>query len=152
MRLFWLHTIGGRFRHIAGVLLPGTTPHTLIVDASIALASVEVDSARTRRWLLGPDFFDADRYPDIHFVSDPISPAALASGGNLTGRLSMRGMVRPISFELQPSRCTLELPQDCRFELRGSLQRDDFAMNGYRGALSNRVDLNLEIALATALR
>lgn len=152
VRLLWLHTINGRFPHIVGVLQPGVPPDTMVVDASIALASVEMDSPRTRRWLLAPDFFDAEHYPTIHFVSDPISPATLAQGGGLTGQLSMRGMIRPIRFELLPSRCSLDAPQLCRIELHGQLQRSDFNMSGYRGALSNRVDLNLEIALAATLR
>ena len=152
VRLLWLHTISGRFRHITGVLLPGSATSSVVVDANIALDSVEMDSARTRRWLLAPEFFDATRYPTIHFVSDPISPAALVRGGNLTGLLSMRGMIRPVSFELTPSPCSLDAPQLCRIELHGELQRSDFNMNGYRGALSNQVDLSLEIALAATLR
>jgi len=147
VRVLWLHTISGRFAHIVGVLTPNPSGTTAVVNASIAVASVEMESARTRRWMLAPDFFDAEHYPDIHFISDPVPLTALEHGGDITGHLSMRGRIRPVRFALLPSRCSLSLPKQCTIEVQGSVQRADFDMSSYRGALADRVDLSLEIAL-----
>jgi polyisoprenoid-binding protein YceI len=147
VRVLWLHTISGRFAHIVGVLRPDPSGTTAVVNASISVSSVEMESMRTRRWMLAPDFFDAEHYPDIHFISDPVPLAALEHGGDITGRLSMRGRIRPVRFALLPSRCSLNQPKLCMIEVQGSVQRGDFDMSSYRGALADQVDLSLEITL-----
>ena len=149
VRVLWLHTISGRFAQIVGMLRP-RPDQTATVDASIDVQSVQMSSARTRRWMLSAEFFDAAHYPQIHFDSDPVPLSALAQGGRIDGRLAMRGQVRPVQFELLPSRCSLERPGQCVIELHGSISRADFGMSGYRGALSDHVELALEIALEPA--
>lgn len=149
VRLLWLHTINGRFMHVAGQLR--IDPHGLAtVDARIAVNSVVTDSARFRRWMLAPEFFDAAHYRTIHFVSAPVAPSVLRSGGALDGQLSMRGVTRPIRFELMPSTCAAIAANDCVIEAHGTLARGEFGMNSHRTALSDQVQLDLRIALRPA--
>jgi len=147
VRLLWLHEIVGHFRHIDGTVLPGPRPDTMVVSADIAVDSVAMDSERTRRWLLAPEFFDAKDYPFIHFVSDPLPRSLLDDGGTLPGRLGLRGVTEPVSFVLHPMHCTHALPATCRISLSGSLQRSDFGMSAHRAALSDKVELDLAIVL-----
>jgi polyisoprenoid-binding protein YceI len=147
VRLLWLHEIDGRFRHIDGAVLPGPRADTVVVHADIAVDSVAMESARMRRWVLAPEFFDAADYPEIRFVSDPLPRAVLESGGPLPGRLSLRGVTAPVSFTLHPLRCEGAPPAPCRIALNGALRRSDFGLVAHRATLSDRVELSLAIAL-----
>lgn len=146
VRLLWLHEISGRFRHIDGAVLAGPDDGTVIVRANIVVDSVTMDSSRMRRWVLAPDFFDAAEYPFIRFVSDPLPLATLEQGGQLPGRLSLRGVTAPMSFTLHPLHCA-SVPPVCRISLNGALRRSDFGMIAHRATLSDRVELNLAITL-----
>jgi len=144
VRLLWLHTIHGRFEHIVGAAEPRPDGR-VVVNARIAVDSLAMASPRLRRWVLSDDFFDAARYPDVHFLSAPTRHAALDAGGTLAGQLTLRGITRPMRFELLPARCTADA---CTIEARGQLRRSDFGMTSHPAVLSDRVDLALSIAIA----
>ena len=143
VRLLWLHTIHGRFESITGTVEPRAHDH-VVVDARVALDSLVMASPRLRRWVLEEEFFDAAQYPQLHFVSAPILRRALDDGGVLDGQLTMRGVTRPVRFELLPARCTADA---CTIEARGELKRSAFGMGDHRAVLSDHVNLALAIAI-----
>jgi polyisoprenoid-binding protein YceI len=146
VRLFWLQTISGRFTQIAGeVKLDKRGLAT--VDARLTASSLVMSSDRLRRWVLATDFFNAVQYPTIRFLSRPITFAMLTTGGALNGQLTLRGITRPVRFELQPAHCTLSTESTCVIRASGSLSRSAFGMNSHRTAVSDRVQLGLLIAL-----
>lgn len=146
VRLLWLRSIQGRFTRIAGnVQLERHDMAT--VDARVALDSVTMPSARTRAQMLGPDFFDARRYPRIRFQSDPLPAARLTQGGIMEGRLTLRGITRHVRLHLRPAHCRQLAARACVIDVRGTIRRSDFGMNAYRAALSDKVTLGLQIAL-----
>jgi polyisoprenoid-binding protein YceI len=144
VRLLWLHTIRGRFERIVGTVAPHADGR-LVVDARVAVDSLAMDSPRLRRWVLGEEFFDAVQYPFLHFISLPVTRAALDGGGSLDGQLTLRGITRPMRFELLPARCTADA---CLIEARGELRRSEFGMTDHRAVLSDHVELALSIAIA----
>ena len=146
VRLLWLRTVNGRFAQISGEVK--LDPRQLVtVDAHIPVASLTMDSARFRRDVLAPAFFDASRYPLIHFLSDPIPLTRLTAGGALDGQLSLRGVTRPVRFELLPSQCGSLTGRGCRIEARGLISRSAFGMTSHRATVSDQVQLGLLIAL-----
>lgn len=147
VRLFWLSQVSGRFEQIDGDVTLSSLHDSAVVDAHITVDSIRMSSERFRRWVLAPEFFDATRYPTIHFVSEPITLDMLEKGGELPGTLTMRGVSRPARFELQPSHCPLDTPQQCVISVKGTIQRSDFGMSGHRAALSDKVDLGMSISL-----
>ena len=146
VRLLWLHTVSGRFAQISGEVQ--LDPHELAtVDARIQTASLTMDSARFRRDVLAPEFFDAGRYPLIRFLSAPVPLARLTDGGPLDGQLSLRGVTLPVRFELLPARCRPLAARGCLIEARGLISRSAFGMTSYRATVSDQVQLGLLIAL-----
>ncbi|WNL46166.1 YceI family protein [Dyella sp. BiH032] len=150
VRLFWLSQVTGSFERIEGEVTLSARRDVAVVDAHIAVDSIRMGSERFRRWVMAPEFFDAEHYPTIHFVSEPVPVASLENGGELYGRLTLRGVSRPAHFELLPSPCPLDSPRECRIEVRGDIQRSDFGMTGHRTALSDQVRLGLVIAIDRA--
>jgi polyisoprenoid-binding protein YceI len=118
-----------------------------VVDASIELGDLVMHKAGDRARALGPEFFDAARHPRVRFDSDPIPWSELATGGELHGTLTLRGQSRPVAFTLLPSNCPAR-PLACRIRVHGALSRAAFGMHAWRGVLSDKVELNLEIELA----
>ncbi|WP_114240916.1 YceI family protein [Dyella sp. C9] len=152
VRLLWLSQIAGRFQEIDGDVTLSALHDTAVVDAHITVDSVHMDSDRIRRWVLAPEFFDVSHYPSIHFVSAPIALAMLEKGGSLDGTLTLRGITRPAHFQLLPSHCPLESPQQCVIAVHGTIQRSDFGMSGHRAAVSDKVELGMLISLDYAKR
>lgn len=151
VRLLWLTQVTGSFEQIGGEVTLSARRDVAVVDAHIAVDSIRMSSERFRRWVMAPEFFDAEHYPTIRFVSEPVPVASLEHGGELFGTLTLRGVSRPARFELLPSPCPLEAPRDCRIEARGDIQRSEFGMTGHRTALSDQVRLGLVIAIDRAI-
>lgn len=150
VRLLWLKRIEGHFERIDGEITLNARRDEAQVQATIDVNSVAMGSDRFRHWVLASEFFDAKHYPTIHFQSQRVSVAMLEHGGELAGTLTLRGVSRPVQFDVEHADCRLE-QTDCRIILNGSVARSDFGMNGHSTALSDRVDLQLEIALHPAL-
>lgn len=149
VRLLWMHTIDGRFTDIAGRVHVDSRGMAT-VNASIRADSIVMDSERFRRWTLAPEFFDAARYPMIHFVSRPVALSMLTSGGPLNGLLDMRGMTRPVQFNLQPAQCQSLASAVCVIRAEGFISRSAFGMHGHHASLSDPVHLGLSIRLDAA--
>lgn len=152
VRLFWLDKVNGEFTHIDGAVVPGPQPGSWVVNATIPVDSVTVPSTHMRQLLLAPSFFDVRHHPTIHFVSNPIAQAELDHGGALTGHLTLRGVTAPIRFAMEPVQCKRRVMTPCQIVLRGMLQRSAFGMTSDRLALSDSVDLNLNITLQPETR
>lgn len=95
-------------------------------------------SSRYTEWTRGQQFFEADRYPVVSFVSRPYDPALLKTGGPLAGELTIRGITRPKTLTVEPSSC--ERPAlDCDVVATGAVRRSDYDMDRWRLAVSDRV-------------
>lgn len=148
VRVLWLSRVTGVFNSIRGDIIVNREAAKAVVHATIELSSLEMSNARFRRWVLEPEFFDEKNYPEITFDSDPLSLEDLANGHAMAGALTIRGITQHEQFTLLSSNCTPERFRGCTLSARGSIDRTDFGMRNRRGALSDRVDLALEITVA----
>jgi len=145
VRTLWFTHERGRFAGVHGALRRDGADLD-VVDAWIDTASLMMDNTRALNEARGPGFFDATRYPRIHFVSSPFANAALREGGTLQGILDLHGQQRMVQFTLLPSACPAQ-PLGCTIRVHGTLSRSTFAMRAHRGLLSDRVVLDLDIML-----
>lgn len=143
LRLWWFGQVSGSFHDLRGALR--RQQGKLRICAWVPVDSARMASAAHRRELLGPDFFAAATHPQIRFVSAPLAPALLASGGALSGRLTLRGQTREVRFQLAPMHCSAADPADCRVRLQGQVQRSDFGMRAKPGVLGDTVRLQLDL-------
>lgn len=152
VRKFWFAHVRGTFPGLRGNLrrMDARAGTGLAqVYATLDVAGLRMDDAGDRAHALGPGFFDAERYPVIHFDSDPFPLAELVNGGSLRGLLLLHGERHPVAFELLPSDCPRQ-PIGCVIRVRGRISRSDFGMRGWRGVLSDKVELDLRIVLRTS--
>lgn len=152
VRKFWFAHVRGTFPGLSGTLHRIDThigADLGRVDADLAVDGLQMDDADDRARALGTGFFDAVRFPSIHFDSDPFPMDELAAGGTLRGMLSLHGERHPVTLVLQPSDCPRQ-PLQCVIRAQGAISRSAFAMRGWRGVLSDRVELDLRISLANS--
>lgn len=144
LRTRWGQRVEGRFPQYDGAVerLPGGERR---VRVALATGAVEIaDSPRYTKLARGPRFFDAVRHPQLTFVSAPFAPALLERGGELAGTLTMHGVSRTEVFEVEPTTCTRP-GIDCDVVAHGTVQRDDYGLDGLQILLGNRVHFRLRV-------
>ena len=62
-------TASGRFTDVDGHFEGGETP---VIAGTIRVAGLRTDNAQRDAHLLSPDFLEAEKYPEIHFVSKSV--------------------------------------------------------------------------------
>ena len=145
VRTLWFTHKRGRFGLLHGELLRSGNNQD-VVDAWIDVRSLAMDDGAMLEQALGPDFFDVQHYPQVHFVSAPFADAMLREGGTLEGMLDLHGRDQSVSLTLLPSRCPAQ-PLACAVRVHGAVSRRAFGMRAHRGLLSDRVVLDLDISL-----
>jgi polyisoprenoid-binding protein YceI len=94
-------TVRGKFADVDGsLILDEADPAASSGSFTVRAASLATGNAQRDGHLRSADFFDAETYPEITFVSTAITPPR----GNdyaVTGDLTIRGTTRPITFDVE---------------------------------------------------
>jgi len=143
-------TFRGSFKEISGKLEDG------VLAGSVTVASVDVPVEQLVGHLQGPDFFDAERNPEISFHSTDIRQEG--DGIAIEGELTMRGVTQPLKATGTVAGPTQYLDGKDRIaiELTTVIDRTDFDVNwnaplpGGGQALGNDVTLTVELQLVKA--
>jgi polyisoprenoid-binding protein YceI len=91
--------VRGRFGGFTGTVTTTEDGLGSSVDATVDMASVDTGDANRDQHLRTSDFFDVEHHPTMTFRS-----TGLVGGGEeyeLTGDLTIRGITRPVSFDLE---------------------------------------------------
>lgn len=117
------------------------------VTVSIAAASVDTGHAERDENLRGEEWLAVKRYPTLRFESERF----LFEGERLArvdGRLTLRGLTRPISLQVVHFHCgkhPMLMKRHCGAELAGSLKRSDYGMSAYFPAVGDEVRLSIQV-------
>ncbi|MFC3230487.1 YceI family protein [Marinibaculum pumilum] len=145
-----LRTTEGRFATFSGLIaldegaqLSGRVE--LEIDAgSVEVAGAEEERAWREQELRGVDFFDADRFPSIRFVSRRLERLD-GRHARLHGDLTIRGVTRPADFaillwtETAPGATAPRL----KFSASGAIDRSGFGMTAWQDVLGREVQLSI---------
>ena len=114
--------VDGRFTEFtADVTHDPAQPERGSVSWEVRIASVQTDSANRDRSILGPDYFDAARYPTMTFRSHGLR--RLDDGRiEIAGVITIRGHAEPLTVIAQPV--------DGGFEARFEVDRLRFNVRG----------------------
>lgn len=151
VKVLWLIGVHGRFGKVQGTATVDRFHGTVVADARIDVDTITMRNHSYEQWVKSDEFFDAAKYPQIHFVSQAFPLERLRAGGEITGTLSLRGIDHRVTMVLEPSACPQAIASDCPAEASGTIRRSDFGMRSRRGTLSDKVELGFSIYLASTL-
>jgi polyisoprenoid-binding protein YceI len=149
-------TFRGQFRDVDGKLTVGEDGRATL-EGSARVASVDVKDEQLAGHLQTPDFFDAERHPELGFRADGID---VRSGEiHAQGAVTIKGVTKPLEFS---GTVTAPAPDPYGRErigavLTAKLDRTEFGVswntplpNGDQ-ALANEVTINTELYFIKAV-
>ena len=144
--------VRGRFTDVSGTVTVADDFAASTVSAAAAVASVDTGNADRDAHLRSADFFDAETYPEITFVSTAVTP------DSLTGDLTIKGVTKPVTFDLDFGGVATDPWGNTKaaFEARTDVSRKDWgltwnaALEGGGVLVSDKVTISLDIQLVKA--
>ena len=145
----WGQALDGRFHALRGQVDDlGAGRHR--VRLVLMTGDVEiVGHPGYTRFARGSGFFDAKRWPQVEFLSDPYGADLLRDGGELGGILRIRGVQRREHFQLTPAGCDTPA-RGCDVVATGTIHREDYDMDRWRVAVRDDVQFRLRLRLRGA--
>ena len=131
----------GAFKGKIGLV--GGDPIFSAVTVEIETASLTADSDKLAVHLKSADFLDVANFPKATFSSTTIRPGEGASKYNVTGRLGLHGVSKPITFPATIRIAPAEVTIDAEF----GVNRKDFGIV-YPGAADDLIKDDVLIKLA----
>jgi polyisoprenoid-binding protein YceI len=114
--------VRGTFDEFDGHLhLDATDPSKSTAKVTIKAASIDTRNADRDAHLRSNDFFAMDEYPEITFESTSVEPVDDATF-RVTGDLTIRGVTRPVTFDLEYNGSATDPFGNKRVGLEGSVQ------------------------------
>ncbi len=138
--------MSGRFNQSEGSLVIDRTGDKSRLDVVIAAASIDTGHDKRDEHLRNEDFFDVEKYPTITYTSRSVSWNG-QNRATVQGELSMHGVTRPVTLDVSSIRCgrhPFKQVYVCGFDATTTLNRSDFGMTSYAGAVGDEVQIRIE--------
>ncbi len=99
VRHLMISKVKGRFEQFSATFTTGQSILDSSVEATVEVASINTNERNRDAHLRAGDFFDAETHPQIHFRSTSVRHVNGAL--QITGGLTIKGVTRPTTFELE---------------------------------------------------
>ncbi len=122
------------------------------LTGTVEVSSIQIEEPQLKGHLLSPEFFDAERYPQLRFES---SAAEVAEDGSATirGELSIRGEVREVEASGRVVQLGADLAGKARvgLSIEASVDRRNFGLDWQAELPSGGEVLDYEVKIAVEL-
>ena len=108
VRVLWFGKVVGVLQRLAGTV-QAVGEGRVRVDVHVDARTLRMQNRDYERFASGPGFFDSAQYPDIEFRSAPFALRRIASGGPVSGEVTLRGITHKVEFQMLPQPCA-DLP------------------------------------------
>ena len=146
--------VRGHFGDVTGELhLDQEDPSRSTAEVTARMASINTGNEQRDEHLRGTDFFGVDEYPEMTFRSTKAEQTG-DDQYRLTGDLTIKGVTRPVTFDLEFTGATHDPWGNLRvgFEGRAAINRKDWGLSWNvaleAGGLlvSEKINIELDIA------
>lgn len=124
-----ISTVRGRFKTFAGTF--ETNDQQVLTRVGVTADAASIDTGEPKRddHLRSSDFLDAAKYPQITFASDAVT-AAKGDAYVVTGTLTLRGVTKPVRFDVDVTKPIKDPYGKTRAAAtgRGKLNRKDWGL------------------------
>lgn len=121
---------------------------TSTIDISIPAGSVSTTSAKLDAELRGAQWFDAERYPTIRFVSTRVVRTGTAAA-TITGNLTFHGVTKQVTLRAHFNGAgvnPLDKSYTVGFNATTTIQRSDFGVKAYVPLIGDTTELRISAA------
>lgn len=146
IRPLWVKRIEGMFPVLDGQVVRDAHDGQYRVEIDIDARAVQMGSRNQVTWAQSEQFFYVQRYPYIRYRSMPVPADRLFAPGHADGEVTLRGITRPIRFQVQPAECQ-HPGLECPMRASGEISRSAFGMDSHRMAMSDTVHLDFQLWL-----
>jgi len=115
---------------------------------TLPVASISTTNTKLDAELKSGDWFDAERYPTIHFVSTQVFKTS-ARTAKITGDLTLHGVTRPVVLEAQFVGAGLNpfsKAYTVGFHATTTIKRSDFGVKTYVPLIGDSVAIKISAA------
>jgi polyisoprenoid-binding protein YceI len=145
--------VRGRFTDVAGQVTISEDPNASSVEVTLGTESVTTGHGDRDGHLKSGDFFDVENHPAITFKSTNV--AWNGNEGTVTGDLTVRGVSKPITLEVELGGVVTDPWGGTRavFSAKGAVNREDWGLTWNmpleKGGLlvSKNIDFEIETEL-----
>ena len=131
VRHMMVSNVRGEFRKTSATIkYDRDNPANSSVEATIDASSIATHDDQRDAHLKSADFLDVAKFPTITFRSTKVQPHS--GGGKLTGNLTIHGVTREITLEVEGPTPEIKDPwgkQRIGASATGTLNRKDFGLN-----------------------
>ena len=122
-------------------------PSKSTVEATVSLTTLDTGVEVFEEHIRGENFFDAASFPEATFKSTSVEVTG-AKTGTMTGDLTIKGVTKPVTFDIE-LRGAGDSPMTQKphlgFAAHTTILRSDFNAGAYAPAVSDEVEINIEI-------
>jgi len=130
IRHMMIATVHGRFKEFEGYIdFDPADPSAASGEIDIKVASIDTREEGRNNHLRSADFFDAEKYPEIHFKTTSVQPKSDREF-KVTGDLTIRDVTKPVTFDVELAGIITDPYGKTRAGLSatGSINRFDFGL------------------------
>lgn len=144
-----LTNVTGSFKAITGDVSADENFNTAKVTFEAQVGSVDTGSEQRDGHLKGADFFDAEKFPKMHFESASYH----AKDNKINGNLTIKGVTKPVTLDVEFNGTNKDPWGNLKagFSVSGKINRKDFglawnaALEGGGVLVSEDVKINAEL-------
>jgi polyisoprenoid-binding protein YceI len=144
-------TFKGGFHDVSASLKAGEDG-AVTLEGTARVASVDVKDETQNAHLQSPDFFDAERFPELGFKADDI----ILDGDEITanGEITIKGVTKPVTVTGTLSPMIADPWGNQRFgiEVKATVDRTDFELNWNNPLPSGDLALANEVTIVAELQ
>ncbi len=141
---FGISTYVGRFNTFQATLeFDENNPQNSFLEAVIDVTSLDVNNPTFADTLKGPNWFDAENFPEARFVATQVTITG-DNTGDAVGNLTIKGITRPAILNVTfngGTRNKLTTRYTIGFDGRASFTRSEFDIELFSAFVGDRVDL-----------
>jgi len=121
-------SVEGRFNGVTGEIEMGKKIEDTKITAKVDIKTVNTGNGDRDKHLMGPDFFDAEKFPEMTFVSKSISGKADAL--KIKGDLTMHGVTKAVTLDGKYSGVANDPFGNTKiaFQAKGKINRKDYGL------------------------
>jgi polyisoprenoid-binding protein YceI len=134
----------GIFKKTTGTITLDKAAQAGVVDVTVDVASVDLAHDKVNEVVVGPDNFNAAKYPGAHYKGK-LGGFVNGVPTTVTGDLTLHGVTKPVNLKVKSFKCTphpMYKREVCGADALGTLYRDEFGIDSGKA-----YGFNMEVTL-----